>query len=80
MDGIKLFEACFSVAENLMWERDTAPLEKLPNQMEELSKMTDNFVRLAKKNFYQIGALLNAEAILVAAIKYKETSNPAIER
>ena len=73
MDEIKLFEACFSFAENLIWERDTSPLEKLPNQMEELSAMTENFVRLAKKNFYQIEALPNAEVILVAAINYLKT-------
>lgn len=70
IDEERLLEACFSLAEDLMWEKTTSPLEKLPEQMDELSVMTENFVRLSKKNFYQVENLSDGQEILIGAIKY----------
>lgn len=70
MDEKRLVEVCFSLAENLMWEETTSPLEKLPEQMNELSVMTRNFVRLSKKSFYRVEDLQDGEEILIGAIKY----------
>ncbi len=70
IDEKRLLEACFSLAEDLMWEKTTSPLEKLPEQMDELSVMTENFVSLSKKNFYQVENLSDGQEILIGAIKY----------
>ena len=70
MDEKRLFEACFSLAEGLMCEKTTSQLEKLPEQMYELSVMTENFVSLSKKNFYQVENLADGQEILIGAIKY----------
>lgn len=70
IDEKRLFEVCFSLAEDLMWEKTTSPLEKLPEQMEELSVMTENFVGLSKKNFYLVENLPDGQEILMGAIKY----------
>ena len=70
MDDNRLFETCFSLAESLMWEKDTAPLEQLPEQLEELSEMTNRFVELAKETFYQVEDLPDGEELLISAIKY----------
>ena len=70
MDEKKILEACFSLAEELMWEKDTSPLERLPKHLEELSEMTDNFVEIVKRNSYQVDGLPDAQEILVGAIQY----------
>lgn len=70
MDEKRLFEVCFSLAENMMWERTTSPIEKLPEQMGELSAMTENFVNLSKKNFYLVEDLRDGQEILIGAIQY----------
>lgn len=67
IDEKRLLEACFSLAEDLMWEKTTSPLEKLPEQMDELSVMTENFVSLSKKNFYQVENLSDGQEILIGA-------------
>ena len=73
MDENKLLEACFELAENLMWEKKTAPIEKLPEQITELSEMTKQFVEIAKGNYYMIEELPEANEILIGAIKYLNT-------
>lgn len=70
MDEKRLFEACFSLIEDLMWEKNTSPLEELPEQTDELSMMTENFVNISKKNVYQAEAFLDGQEILIGAIKY----------
>ncbi|MBK1439970.1 hypothetical protein JHJ32_08240 [Parapedobacter sp. ISTM3] len=70
MDEKRLYEVCFSLAEDLMWEKTTSPLEKLPEQMNELSVMTENFVNLSKSNFYQVENLPDGQEILIGAIRY----------
>lgn len=65
-----MFEACFLLAKDLMWEKTTSLPEKLPEQMDELSVMTENFVSISKKNFYQVEALPDGQEILIGAIKY----------
>ncbi|GAA4204011.1 hypothetical protein GCM10022289_21150 [Pedobacter jeongneungensis] len=70
MDEKRLFEACFSLAEDLTWEKITSPLEKLPEQMEELSQMTEKFVEIAKRNFYMVENLPDGEVVLISAIKF----------
>jgi len=73
MDENKLLEACFELAENLMWEKKTAPIEKLPEQITELSEMTNQFVEIAKGNYYMTEELPEANEILIGAIKYLNT-------
>jgi hypothetical protein len=66
----ELLKVCFALAENLMWEKDTSPLHKLPEQLTELSEMTNQFVEIAKQVYYQVEDLPNGEEILFGAIKY----------
>ena len=70
MEEAKVFEACFSLADDLMWESEQARIERLPEQMAELSEMTNEFVRIAKQCYYQIEDIPDFEAILLGAIKY----------
>ena len=32
MDENKLLEVCFMLAEDLMWDKDSAPIERLPEE------------------------------------------------
>lgn len=73
MDENKLLEVCFKLAENLMWARDTAPIEKLPEHIAELSEMTNKFIEIAKDSFYQVEGLPDGESILLGAIEYLNT-------
>ena len=70
MEEAKVFEACFSLADDLMWESEQARIERLPEQMAELSEMTNEFVRIAKQCYYQIEDIPDSEAILLGAIRY----------
>jgi hypothetical protein len=70
MDEKEIFEACFSLAESLMWEKNTAPLDKIPEQMDELSSMTEEFMVIVRENIYLIEELANRQEIMVGAIKY----------
>lgn len=70
MNEHQIFEACFSLAEDLMWEKTTAPLERIPEQIDELSCMTERFVSIVKKSFFIIEDLPDAHAIMIGAIKY----------
>ncbi|WP_316762101.1 hypothetical protein [Pedobacter aquatilis] len=80
MDDNHIFEACFSLAEDLMWEKATAPLERIPEQINELSMMTERFVSIVEKSFFIIEDLPNAHAIMVSAIKYLNAmANPPLK-
>lgn len=68
MDEQEIFEACFSLAEDLMWEKNTAPIEKIADQIDELSKTTDKYVSIVKKNFFIIEDLPNRQEIMVSVI------------
>lgn len=68
MDEQGIFEACFSLAEDLMWEKNTAPLEKIAAQIDELSWMTNKYVSIVKKNFFIIEDLPNRQEIMISAI------------
>lgn len=70
MDDKKLLEACFSLSEELMWNKDTAKLDHLPEQLEEVSKMTTRFFDIAMKHFYLIEDLPDAQEVLLGAIGY----------
>jgi hypothetical protein len=70
MNEQKLIEACFALSQDLMWEKDSAPIEQLPEQIRELSEMTNQFVSIAKDCYYQIEGQPNSEVILLGAIKY----------
>jgi len=70
MNETKLLEACFELAKDLMWEKSTAPIEKLPEQLTELSEMTNRFVEIAKDSYYIIEDLHDASDVLIGAIKY----------
>lgn len=70
MDENKLLEVCFTLAEDLMWEKDTVPIEKLPKDIYELNEMTNKFIEIAKVNYAQIEDLPNANEILFGAIRY----------
>lgn len=39
MDENKLLEVCFMLAEDLMWDKDSAPIERLPEDISELNEM-----------------------------------------
>lgn len=70
MDGKKLLEVCFSWAEDLMWTKDTAPIEKLPEHISEFREMTDTFMMIAIRHYYQLKQLADGQEILLGAIRY----------
>lgn len=70
MNETKLLEVCFTLAEDLMWEKDTAPIERLPEDIDELSEMTNKFVEIAKDWYFQVEDLPDGEDILLGAIRY----------
>jgi hypothetical protein len=70
MNENKLLEVCFALAEDLMWEKNTAPIEKLPEDLAELSEMTNRFIEIAKDYYFQVEDLPEGEDILVGAIRY----------
>jgi hypothetical protein len=70
MNEQKLSEICFALAENLMWEANTAPLERLPEQMDELATMTEQFVEIAKDYFIYVEDQPDGAEILFGAIQY----------
>ena len=70
MDEKKLLEVCFALAEDLMWEKDTAPLEKLSEDISELDYMTSRLMEIAKKNYYQVEDMPDGHNVLLGAIQY----------
>ena len=70
MNDKRLHELCFGLAEQLMWEKDTTPLNKLPEQLAELSEMTEKFVHICRDNYYLVEGLENSENILFGSILY----------
>lgn len=72
MDENKLLEACLALAENLMWEKDTASIEEIEEETLKLYRVAENLVSIGKSHFYQVEALPEAEGILLGAIKYLE--------
>lgn len=70
MDDNKLLEACFSLSEELMWNKDTTELERLPEHIEEVSIMTTTFFNIAMKHSYLIEDLPDAQEVLLGAIGY----------
>ncbi|MFC4143520.1 hypothetical protein ACFSNA_02595 [Pedobacter mendelii] len=54
MNDQEIFKACFSLAEDLLWEKNTTPLEKVQSQIEELLSMTNHFVSIVEKNQFMI--------------------------
>lgn len=70
MNENKLLEVCFALAEDLMWEKDVAPIERLPEDISELNEMTNKFVEIAKDLYYQVEDLPDGENILIGAIQY----------
>ena len=70
MDENKLLEVCFMLAEDLMWDKDSAPIERLPEDISELNEMTNKFIEIANQNYYQVEGLQDGDEILIAAIRY----------
>lgn len=70
MDENKLLEVCFMLAENLMWKKDAAPIEKLPEDISELNDMTNKFIKIAKQHYYQVEGLSDGSEIILGAIRY----------
>jgi hypothetical protein len=70
MDENKLLEVCFMLAEDLMWDKDSAPIERLPEDIYELNEMTNKFIEIANQNYYQVEGLPDGDEILIGAIRY----------
>ena len=70
MDENKLLEVCFMLAEDLMWDKDSAPIERLPEDISELNEMTNKFIEIANQNYYQVEGLPDGDEILIGAIRY----------
>jgi hypothetical protein len=70
MDENKLLEVCFMLAEDLMWDKDSAPIERLPEDISELNEMTNKFIEIANQNYYQVEDLPDGDEILIGAIRY----------
>ncbi len=70
MDENKLLEVCFMLAEDLMWDKDSAPSERLPEDISELNEMTNKFIEIANQNYYQVEGLPDGDEILIGAIRY----------
>jgi hypothetical protein len=70
MDEKKIFEACFRLSEELMWEKNTAPIDRLTEHLTELSYMTETFIKIIKSHFYQVESLPDAQEIILGAISY----------
>jgi len=70
MDESKLLEVCFMLAEDLMWDKDSAPIERLPEDISELNEMTNKFIEIANQNYYQVEGLPDGDEILIGAIRY----------
>jgi hypothetical protein len=70
MDEQGIFEACFSLAEDLMWEKNTAPLDKIAAQIDELSRTTNKYVSIVKKNFFMVEDLPDREEVMISAIRH----------
>ena len=70
MDENKLLEVCFMLAEDLMWDKDSAPIERLPEDISELNEMTNKFIEIANQNYYQVEVLPDGDEILIGAIRY----------
>lgn len=70
MDENKLLEVCFMLAEDLMWDKDSAPIERLPEDISELNEMTNKFIEIANQNYYQVEGLPDGDEIFIGAIRY----------
>lgn len=70
MNEEELLKICFLLAEDLMWEKDTAPLEKMPEQLAELSEMTNKFIEIPKRAYYHVEAMPDGEEIMFGALGY----------
>lgn len=58
------------LAEDLMWDKDSAPIERLPEDISELNEMTNKFIEIANQNYYQVEGLQDGDEILIGAIRY----------
>ena len=58
------------LAEDLMWDKDSAPIERLPEAISELNEMTNKFIEIANQNYYQVEGLPDGDEILIGAIRY----------
>lgn len=58
------------LAEDLMWDKDSAPIERLPKDISELNEMTNKFIEIANQNYYQVKDLPDGDEILIGAIRY----------
>ena len=58
------------LAEDLMWDKDSAPIERLPEDISELNEMTNKFIEIANQNYYQVEGLPDGDEILIGAIRY----------
>lgn len=71
----KVREACFNLAEDLMWEKEALRTENLEENMKELSGMTDKLFEIALDSYYQVENLKNGQDILIQAINYIEQAH-----
>ena len=58
------------LAEDLMWDKDSAPIERLPEDISELNEMTNKFIEIANQDYYQVEGLPDGDEILIGAIRY----------
>ena len=70
MNEEKVLEACFLLATYLLWEKDTVPIEKLPEHITELNELTDKFVEIAREHYFMVERIEYGDVILVGAINY----------
>jgi hypothetical protein len=71
----KVREACFNLAEDLMWEKDALRTENIEENIKELSGMTDKLLKIALDSYYQVENLENGQDILIQAINYIEQAH-----
>jgi hypothetical protein len=71
----KVREACFNLAEDLMWENDALKSEEVEESMNELSDMTEKLLQIALDSYYQVEQLENGQDILIRAINYIERAH-----
>lgn len=70
MDEVKLFKACFSLAENLTWKSENSTIYEIEDETNKITRIAENLVIISKRNYSQVEDLNDGYDILLGAIKY----------
>lgn len=73
MDEVKLFEACYSLAENLTWKSENSTIYEIEDETNKITRIAENLVIISKRNYSQVEDLNDGYDILLGAIKYLES-------